>query len=108
MAEALTKKTEASDHALSTMSAEFRQRAAKLKLGAYFFISLIFLLFGAGVYVLYNASQITSFDIAGGGLDSKLNEASAELEKLNTRSQEIGQTINWYIRKAQEELALQA
>src|ERR1700730_1739948 len=104
MAEALTKKTEASDHELSTMSAEFRQRAARLKLGAYFFFSLIFPLFGAGVYVLYNASQITSFDIAGGGLDSKLNEASVEFEKLNTRSQEIGQTITWYIQKAQEVL----
>jgi hypothetical protein len=86
------------------MSAEFRQRAARLKLEAYFFFSLIFPLFGAGVYVLYNASQITSFDIAGGGLDSKLNEASVEFEKLNTKSQEIGQTITWYIQKAQEVL----
>jgi hypothetical protein len=105
MAEALTKKAQASHHDLSPMCAEFRKRAARLKLGAYFFFALIFPLFGAGVYVLYNASQITSFDIAGGGLDSKLSEASAEFDKLQARSQEIGQLIQWYIEKVRTALS---
>jgi hypothetical protein len=105
MAEALIKKTEVSHHDFSPMSAEFRKRAAGLKLGAYFFFALIFPLFAAGVYVLYNASQITSFDIAGGGLDSKLNEASAELDKLQVRNQEIGQLVQWYSEKAKTALS---
>jgi hypothetical protein len=105
MADALTKKAEASYHDLSPMSAEFHKRAARLKLGAYCFFALIFPLFGVGGYVLYNASQITSFDIAGGGLDSKLNEASAEFDKLQTRNQEIAQLIHWYIEKVRTALS---
>jgi hypothetical protein len=104
MDDVLTKKTEASHLELSTISAEFRKRAGRLKLGAYFFFSLIFPLFGVGAYVLYNASQITSFDIDGGGLDTKLNEASAEFEKLNARSQELGELIEWNNKKAREDL----
>jgi hypothetical protein len=99
MAEAMTKKLVVPRDDFSPMSAEFRRRATRLKRGAYCFFVLIFPLFAAGVYVLYNASQITSFDIAGGGLDSKLNEASADLDKLQARNQEIDQLLGWYLQQ---------